>query len=145
MGLTGPAVASMLRYMQRNPRRRAPPHRIRVLICDDHELIRIALAAVLSAADMEIIACCSDGAQAVTLAEQRRPDVALVDLSMPAMDGIETTRRIVSVAPSTKIIILTAGERGSDTEAALRAGAASVVLKGEGVDSVVNAIRSLPP
>lgn len=135
----------MLEVMQRTSRRRAPPEPIRVLISDDHELIRISLTAVLSAAGMQVIGGCANGLEAVDAVARLRPDVVVMDLSMPVMGGVEATRRILAIAPSTKVLVLTALPQGPETEAVLAAGARAVVLKGDGAEGVIAAIRGLPP
>lgn len=131
--------------MQRTPRRRAPPDPIRVLISDDHELIRISLAAALAAAGMDVIGSCSNGCETVAAVAKLHPDVVVMDLSMPVMDGIEATRHIMSTAPSTDVVILTALARGQQTDAALAAGARALVFKHDGTEEVIAAIHGLPP
>jgi len=116
-----------------------------VLISDDHELIRIALTAVLSAAGLDVVAQCANGSEAVAFTDEFRPDVVVMDLSMPGIGGVEATKQILTMAPATKVIILTARGRGPETDAALSAGARTVVFKDDGADEVVAAIRALPP
>lgn len=135
----------MLTDMQRIPHRRAPPDPIRVLISDDHELIRIALTSVLSAAGMDVVASCGNGAEAIAATEALNPDVVIMDLSMPGIDGAEATRQILSIVPTTKVIILTARDHGEATDAALAAGALAVVFKDLGAQAVVAAIEALSP
>jgi DNA-binding NarL/FixJ family response regulator len=131
--------------MQRTSRRRAPPEPIRVLISDDNELIRISLTAVLTAVGMKVVGSSSNGADAVVDVSRLRPSVVVMDLSMPDMGGAEATRRILAIAPATKIVILTGLARGAETDAAMAAGAHALVFKDEGSEGVIAAIRGLPP
>lgn len=131
--------------MKRTSRRRAPPDPIRVVIGDDHELIRISLAAVLIAAGMDVAGSGADGAETIAAVERLRPDVVVMDLSMPDMSGAEATRRILAIAPSTKVVALTGLASGPETDAALEAGAQALVFKDDGADRVIAAIRGLPP
>lgn len=131
--------------MQRTSRRRAPPEPIRVLISDDNELIRISLTAVLTAVGMKVVGSSSNGADAVVDVSRLRPSVVVMDLSMPDMGGAEATRRILAIAPATKIVILTGLTRGAETDEAMAAGAHALVFKDEGSEGVIAAIRGLPP
>jgi DNA-binding NarL/FixJ family response regulator len=131
--------------MQRTSRRRAPPEPIRVLISDDNELIRISLTAVLTAVGMKVVGSSSNGADAVVDVSRLRPSVVVMDLSMPDMGGAEATRRILAIAPATKIVILTGLTRGAETDAAMAAGSHALVFKDEGSEGVIAAIRGLPP
>jgi DNA-binding NarL/FixJ family response regulator len=131
--------------MKRASRRRAPPDAIRVVIADDHELIRISLTAVLAAAGMDVVGSYADGAETVAAVERMRPDVVVMDLSMPGMGGVEATRRILSIAPSTQIVALTGLASGPETDAALAAGAKALVFKDDGAEGVIAAIQGLPP
>jgi DNA-binding NarL/FixJ family response regulator len=131
--------------MQRTSRRRAPPEPIRVLISDDNELIRISLTAVLTAVGMKVVGSSSNGADAVVDVSRLRPSVVVMDLSMPDMGGAEATRRILAIAPATKIVILTGLTSGAETDAAMAAGAHALVFKDEGSEGVIAAIRGLPP
>lgn len=131
--------------MQRTSRRRAPPKPIRVLISDDNELIRISLTAVLTAAGMNVVGSCTNGSEAVAAVARLRPTVVVMDLSMPGMGGVEATRRILTFAPSTKVVILTGLSRGAETDEAMAAGAQALVFKDEGAEGLIAAIRGLPP
>lgn len=131
--------------MQRTSRRRAPPDPIRVLISDDNELIRISLTAVLTAVGMDVVGSSANGSETIESVTRLRPSVVVMDLSMPGMGGVEATSRILSIAPSTKIVILTGLNRGAETDAAMAAGAHALVFKDEGAEGVIAAIRGLPP
>lgn len=112
-----------------------------VVIVDDHELIRMSMAAALTATgEVEIAAECADGQAAVELADALRPEVMLMDISMPVLDGITATERILREHPDTRVVIMTAAAGGDQREAALAAGAVGFVRKGEGIDIVVKAV-----
>jgi DNA-binding NarL/FixJ family response regulator len=117
---------------------------IRVLLADDQALIRAGFRALLdSADDIDVVAEAADGAEAVELARRHRPDVVLMDIRMPDVDGLEATRRI-SASPdlgSTRIVILTTYEVDEYVYDALRAGASGFLLKDTEPDELLQAIR----
>jgi two-component system NarL family response regulator len=122
---------------------------IRVLIADDHRLMREGTAALLRLDErIEVIGLAADGQEALRLAERRAPDVALVDLAMPRLGGIETCTILRDRHPELEVLILTASEREEDLYAALRLGAAGYLLKDmpprELVDAVLEAGRGEP-
>ncbi|WP_426512560.1 response regulator [Dactylosporangium sp. McL0621] len=103
---------------------------LRVLVVDDDHLMRAGLCAVLSVDEsLQIVAEAANGAEAVERAVALRPDVVLMDIRMPVLDGIEATRRIAAAAPAVRILILTTFEDDDYVLGALRAGAAGFVLK----------------
>ncbi|MFC7724890.1 response regulator [Nocardioides sp. GCM10028917] len=116
--------------------------RIRIMVVDDHPAFRDGLAKLLSeTGSVEVIATASDGAEAVALAASHQPDVILMDLKMPGMNGIEATRLITEDAPRTaRVVVLTMMEDNDSVFAAVRAGAAGYILKGTEVDRIVDAI-----
>ena len=121
----------------------------RVLIAEDHRLMREGTAALLRLDErIEVVGLAADGAEAVALAERRAPDVALLDLGMPRLDGIEACAILRERFPSIEVLILTASEREEDLYAALRLGAAGYLLKdmppGELVEAVLEAGRGEP-
>jgi NarL family two-component system response regulator LiaR len=103
---------------------------ITVLLVDDHALIREGVRAFLETfADITVVAEAGSGKEALRLAEEHAPDVALVDLIMPGMDGVEVTRRLATSSPRTKVVILTSYHEDEHVFPAIRAGALSYVLK----------------
>jgi NarL family two-component system response regulator LiaR len=116
---------------------------IRVLFVDDHEMVRIGVTAYLSAQpDIEVIAEADDGAPAVDLALEHRPDIILMDLVMKDMDGIEATKRIIDKWPEAKIIIVTSFLDDEKVYPALEAGATSYMLKTSKASEIAKAVRS---
>ncbi len=102
----------------------------RVLLADDHALVRFGIAALLDAAgDITVVALAADGAEALDLARREQPDVALMDLSMPTVDGVEATRTIHAELPAIRILILTSFSDQVRVRDALRAGAIGYLLK----------------
>jgi DNA-binding NarL/FixJ family response regulator len=118
--------------------------RIRVLIADDHPVVRTGLAAVISQeADLELVAEAENGARAVALFRQHHPDVALMDLRMPVMDGVEAIRAITSEFPSARLLALTTYEGDGDIRRALDAGARGYLLKDMLLTEVITAVRAV--
>jgi DNA-binding NarL/FixJ family response regulator len=117
---------------------------IRVMTVDDHPIFRDGLAALLAVyKEFELVAEAADGAQAVMLFRTYRPDVTLMDLSMPVMGGAQATEVITSEFPDARIIALTTYEGGTDIHRALQAGARGYLLKDALRNQVADAIRSV--
>jgi two-component system response regulator NreC len=117
---------------------------IRLLIADDHGVLRAGLVALLNAeTGMEVVGEAEDEHTAVILAVEKRPDVVLMDISMPEAGGIEATRRIKQLAPKTRILILTVHEDKVLMEEAIRAGAKGYILKRAIKDELINAIHTV--
>lgn len=117
---------------------------IRILLADDHALVRRGLEMVLRLEkDFQVVGSASNGAEAVTLAREWVPDIALLDLKMPQMDGIAATREIKRVSPRTRIILLTGVESGTEIAQAVEAGADGYVLKQVEPQELVYAIRTV--
>ncbi len=115
--------------------------RLRVLLVDDHPLVRGGFAMILGVEeDIEVVGEAGDGADAVRQAASLRPDVILMDVQMPVMDGIEATRAIVD-ADLGKVVILTTFDRDDYVLDGLRAGASGFLLKNAEPDSIIDAIR----
>ena len=103
---------------------------VRVLIADDHRLMREGTAALLASDErVEVVGLAADGGEAIALAERRRPDVALLDLNMPGVGGIEACAAIRRRSPETEVMILTVSEQEPDLYASLRVGAAGYLLR----------------
>jgi len=114
-----------------------------VLLVDDHRLVRAGLAALLAATeDIEVVGEASDGRQAVELAARLHPDVVLMDLSMPVLDGVAATRSIVAEAPGTHVVVLTSFADHHRVTDAVAAGAVGYLLKDCDPRDVVTAVRS---
>ena len=116
---------------------------IRILVADDHAVVRQGLRTLLELQeDMAVVAEAADGEEAVGLAAELRPDVALVDLVMPRRDGVETIRRLAEVSPGTRAIVLTSFLDEDSLLPAIRAGAAGYLLKDVEPAELVRAIRA---
>ena len=116
--------------------------RISVLIVDDHSVVRQGIRAFLEAqGDLSVIGEAETGEQAVQLAEKCRPDVVLMDLLMPGMNGVEATRRVKQVSPHSQVIVLTSYYEDENIFPALRAGALSYTLKDIHPKELVEAVR----
>ena len=116
---------------------------IRVLIADDHGVIRDGLGRLIGALqDMEVVGLAADGAQAVEQCRTTEPDVVLMDLEMPGVDGIEATRRILVDRPGTAVLVLTSFSDRPRILGALEAGACGYLLKDVAADQVAEGIRA---
>jgi DNA-binding NarL/FixJ family response regulator len=117
---------------------------ITVLLADDHAMVRDGLRYILDATgDIQIIALASNGKEAVAQALAHRPNIGVIDISMPVMDGIEATRQIMKACPETRIITLSMYHTGEYVQRAVRAGALGYVLKDAAGNELVEAVRSL--
>jgi DNA-binding NarL/FixJ family response regulator len=115
---------------------------IRVLICDDQALVRAGFRAILEAQpDVEVVGEAENGAEAVALAERRAPDVILMDIRMPVLDGVEATRRLVASGSPARILVLTTFELDEYVHASIRAGASGFLLKDVTPAKLLEAIR----
>ena len=116
---------------------------IRVLIADDHGVLRDGLGRVIAAQpDMELVGMAANGAEAVELCRDRAPDVVLMDLEMPVMDGITATRAIHEAVPAVAVLVLTSFADRRRITGALDAGAVGYLLKDASADEVVQGIRA---
>jgi len=118
--------------------------KIRVLLADDHPVVRVGLRALVNdEPDMEVVGEAGNGAQVVAMREQLQPDVIVMDISMPEMDGLEATRRIRSHCAACQVLILTVHAHERYLFPVLKAGAAGYVLKSTADTELVNAIRTV--
>ncbi|MBV8711290.1 MAG: response regulator transcription factor [Solirubrobacterales bacterium] len=117
---------------------------IRVLICDDQALVRAGFRAILEAQpDIEVVGEAENGAEAVAVAQRRSPDVILMDIRMPVLDGVEATRRLVVGGSPARILVLTTFDLDEYVHAAIRAGASGFLLKDVTPAKLLEAIRIL--
>lgn len=117
---------------------------IRILIADDHGVLRAGLRALLNAEpDLEVVGEAADGNEALRLVEKLRPDVLLLDISMPGPGGIEVTRRVKRAQPDTRVLILTVHEDEGLLREAIRAGAAGYIVKRAVESELINAIHAV--
>jgi DNA-binding NarL/FixJ family response regulator len=118
--------------------------RVRLVLADDHTLVRAGIRALLEAAgNVEVVAESGDGREALELIARHRPDVALVDIGMPGLSGLEVARRATAESPRTRIIVLSMHADASYVREALRAGVAGYLLKGAAVTELPLALESV--
>ncbi len=116
---------------------------VRVLIADDHPLMRKGLSDILAGVDgIEVVGAAEDGAAALALAHAVKPHIVLMDISMPGMDGLEATERLVEMDPGLRVVMLTSYSESEKITEALAAGAVSYLTKDSAPDAVVRAIRA---
>src|SRR3954466_3258190 len=117
---------------------------VRVLIADDHELVRHGLRELLETRDdFKVCAEAQDGPQAVQLALQHKPDVAVIDISLPVFSGIEAIRQIRQSSPHTEVLVLTMHDSEELIREALEAGARAYLRKSEADGQIINAVAAL--
>jgi two-component system, NarL family, response regulator NreC len=118
--------------------------RIRILLADDHAVVRQGFRMILAAqADMEIVGEAGNGREATELAESLKPDIVVMDVAMPELNGIEATRRLAELAPHTRVIALSMHKDSVYVREILRAGARGYLLKESGAGDLVTAIRAV--
>jgi two-component system, NarL family, response regulator NreC len=115
---------------------------VRILIADDHQIVRQGLRALLERAQFEVVAEAGDGSEAVRLAEALKPDIAVLDLVMPTLNGLDAGRQILQRTP-TAVILLTMHTGEHHVAAALRAGIKGYLLKSQAAEDLVHAIREV--
>jgi DNA-binding NarL/FixJ family response regulator len=116
---------------------------MRVLLVDDHPLFRAGVASLLRARGLEVVGEANDGVQALELAQQLRPDLVLMDITMPTCDGLEATRLIKAHLPATRIVILTVSDEAVDLVEALSSGAEGYLLKNLTQDDLEGMLEGL--
>ena len=116
--------------------------RVKILVCDDHPVVRSGLRGMItSQPDLEVVAEAAEGSEAVSLTDRFKPDVVLMDLRMPGMDGVTATAGIKARHPDTNVLILTTYDTDADILRALEKGATGFLLKDEREDRIFDAIR----
>jgi DNA-binding NarL/FixJ family response regulator len=119
-----------------------PPRALRVLIVDDHLLYAEALSLLLREQDLDVVGIAGDGRQGLAVATELQPDLVLMDIEMPLMDGITATRRIREQLPGTRVVVMTALTGEEHAEQALGAGAAACIRKFCAASELLTAIES---
>ena len=116
---------------------------IRVLVVDDHQLVRAGLRVLLQTAeDLDVVGEAADGEQALVLARELQPDVVLMDLSMPVLDGVAATRRLAAEQPATRVVVLTSFAETERVQQALAAGAVGYLLKDCDPHELMSGVRA---
>ena len=117
---------------------------IRVVVADDHAVVRRGLTGLIeSTDDLEVVGVARDGSEAVALVREHRPDVAVMDLQMPVLDGVEATRAIVGEATGTEVLVLTSFSDFARIDAAIEAGAVGYLLKDAEPEVLLDGIRAV--
>ncbi|CAB4904600.1 unannotated protein [freshwater metagenome] len=114
---------------------------MRVLLADDHQILRDGIRRGLENAGEEVVGEASNGEEAITLARETQPDIILMDLSMPVLDGVSATRRILEEFPQIKVVVLTMHDDPPMTRSALEAGASAYLTKGTSFADVLDTLR----
>jgi DNA-binding NarL/FixJ family response regulator len=116
---------------------------VRLLLADDHDLVRQGLKALLERQGFQVVCQASNGQEALRLAAKDKPDVAIMDISMPVMNGVDGAREMTKSSPKTKVILLTQHDEDQYVTEALRAGIKGYVLKNQAAEDLVHAIREV--
>src|ERR1700729_4141309 len=117
---------------------------LKLLLADDHEIVRQGLRSILAGVrDCEIVGEASDGRQAVAMVKEHNPEIVILDIGMPSLNGLEATRQILKIRPQTKVLILTMHESDSVIREVLDAGARGYLLKTDAGRDLVAAVESL--
>jgi DNA-binding NarL/FixJ family response regulator len=141
MGIGG-TNGALNRMWAARKRPAAPSGILRVVIADDHPFYRQGLARLLSQSGVEVVGQASNGPAAIELVEQTAPDVAVIDLNMPGMSGVEVTRRLHERTPASRVLVVSVSAQEDDVTEAILAGASGYVLKDGPVEEVVAGIRA---
>jgi len=115
---------------------------MRVMIVDDHLMLRKGVVSILSSSDLEVVGEASNGQEALELVPKLRPDLVLMDINMPILDGVEATKKLKAAHPDLKVVILTVSEIDKDLFEAIKAGADGYLLKNLGPEELVSCLRS---
>src|SRR5918992_1047763 len=115
---------------------------LRVMLVDDHDLFRTGLRNLLEEQGVQIVAEASEGATALTMVRELAPDIVVMDLNMPGMNGIEATREIARLAPLTRVVVLTISDQDEDVIDAIVAGACGYLMKDSSIQDLMQGIRA---
>jgi two-component system response regulator NreC len=116
---------------------------VRLLLADDHDLVRQGLKALLERQGFQVVCEASNGQEALRLATQNKPDVAIIDISMPVMNGVDAAREMAKSSPKTRVILLTQHDEDQYVTEALRAGVKGYVLKNQAASDFLHAIQEV--
>ena len=120
----------------------APPETLRVVVADDHPMYRQGLADLLTKSGIEVVAEAANGKAAIKAVEETAPDVVVMDLNMPGLSGVETTRLLAERIPSSRVLVVSVSDEETDVTDAILAGASGYVLKDGPVEEVVAGIQA---
>jgi DNA-binding NarL/FixJ family response regulator len=115
---------------------------LRVLLVDDHDLFRTGLRNLLEEQTVQVVGEAADGAQAVRMVRELAPDVVVMDLNMPGMSGVEATRQVTTLAPLTRVVVLTISDQDEDVMNAILAGACGYLMKDSSIQDLMQGIKA---
>jgi len=115
---------------------------LRVLLVDDHDLFRTGLRNLLEEQTVQVVGEAADGMQAIRMVRELAPDVVVMDLNMPGMTGVEATRQVTSLAPLTRVVVLTISDQDEDVMNAILAGACGYLMKDSSIQDLMQGIRA---
>ena len=119
-----------------------PSETLRVLLVDDHDLFRTGLRNLLEEQAVQVVGEAADGAQAIRMVRELAPDVVVMDLNMPGITGVEATRQVTSLAPLTRVVVLTISDQDDDVMNAILAGACGYLMKDSSIQDLMQGIRA---
>jgi DNA-binding NarL/FixJ family response regulator len=119
-----------------------PAETLRVLLVDDHDLFRTGLRNLLEEQTVQVVGEAADGAQAIRMVRDLSPDVVVMDLNMPGMTGVEATRQVTTLAPLTRVVVLTISDQDEDVMSAILAGACGYLMKDSSIQDLMQGIRA---
>jgi DNA-binding NarL/FixJ family response regulator len=119
-----------------------PAETLRVLLVDDHDLFRTGLRNLLEEQTVQVVGEAADGAQAIRMVRELAPDVVVMDLNMPGMTGVEATRQVTTLAPLTRVVVLTISDQDDDVMNAILAGACGYLMKDSSIQDLMQGIRA---
>ncbi|HKH31719.1 MAG TPA: response regulator transcription factor [Gaiellaceae bacterium] len=115
---------------------------LRVLLVDDHDLFRTGLRNLLEEQTVQVVGEAADGAQAIRMVRELAPDVVVMDLNMPGMSGVEATRQVTTLAPLTRVVVLTISDQDEDVMNAILAGACGYLMKDSSIQDLMQGIKA---